>query len=66
MLEPEKVLDYFADVSLLGTGPVVNLNSNVPSWEVGIESVRAGLLDVELTRAILQSYCDAHPTFPLA
>ena len=64
MLEPEKVLDYFADVSLLGTGPVVNLDSDIPSWEVGIESVRAGLLDVELTRAILQSYCDAHPDVP--
>ena len=64
MLEPEKVLDYFADVSLLGTGPVVNLNSGAPSWQVGIESVRAGLLDVELTRAILQSYCDAHPDVP--
>lgn len=64
MLEPEKVLDYFADVSLLGTGPVVGLGADVPSWEVGIESVRAGLLDAELTRAILQSYCDAHPDVP--
>ena len=64
MIEPEKVLDYFADVSLLGTGPVINLDSDVPSWEVGIESVQAGLLDAELTRAILQSYCDAHPDVP--
>ena len=64
MLEPEKVLDYFADVSLLGTGPVVNLNSDVPTWEVGIDSVKAGLLDAELTRAILQSYCNAHPDVP--
>ncbi len=64
MLEPEKVLDYFADVSLLGTGPVVNLDEETPSWEVGLESVRYGVLDVELTRAILQSYCSSHPEVP--
>lgn len=64
MLEPEKVLDYFADVSLLGTGPVVNLDDDAPSWEVGIESVKSGVLGVELTRAVLQSYCKAHPDVP--